>query len=63
MSKPLQDLAAALVVVTPELTASGLDNLDSLIQPYIKAEPAMVAYIVNLNCKHPTLQTHAISMD
>ncbi|SUC06423.1 paraquat-inducible protein B [Proteus mirabilis] len=26
-------------VVTPELTASGLDNLDSLIQPYIKAEP------------------------
>lgn len=42
-------------VVTPQISAAGVEHLDTILQPYINVEPGRGNFAATLNYKRPPL--------
>lgn len=49
-------------VITPQISAAGVEHLDTILQPYINVERDAARRGATLNCRKPRLPTHAIWM-
>lgn len=46
-------------VVTPQISAAGVEHLDTILQPYINVEPGQAMPVVISSCRKPRLPTRA----